>query len=128
MDRSSGMLTPHGSGDADVTDVISMARRRMSGSAAASRSAVAAPSGPMGEFLHKLKRAWEVFFPEEERTLSPKEEGKKRLRMILVADRCERLAVEEGAHAAGAADDAAVLGCTHSLGHQKMFVSDGVWL
>lgn len=31
--------------------------------------------------------AWRIFFPEQPRTLSPKEEGKQRLRMILVADR-----------------------------------------
>ena len=39
------------------------------------------------DFLTKVKAAWRIFFPEKS-SLSPKEEGKKRLRMILVADRC----------------------------------------
>lgn len=39
------------------------------------------------DFLTKVKAAWRIFFPER-KYLSPKEEGKKRLRMILVADRC----------------------------------------
>ncbi|WPT12114.1 Cell division topological specificity factor-like protein [Picochlorum sp. SENEW3] len=39
------------------------------------------------DFMTKLKAAWRIFFPEK-KSLSPKEEGKNRLRMILVADRC----------------------------------------
>eukprot|EP00775_Hariotina_reticulata_P012388 gene12388-12522_t len=35
-------------------------------------------------FVRKVKLAWNIFFP----AVTPKEEGKKRLRMILVADRC----------------------------------------
>jgi len=49
-----------------------------------------ADSGSLPEdadFLTKVKAAWRIFFPER-KYLSPKEEGKKRLRMILVADRC----------------------------------------
>lgn len=49
-----------------------------------------ASSGSLPEdadFLTKVKAAWRIFFPER-KSLSPKEEGKKRLRMILVADRC----------------------------------------
>ena len=36
----------------------------------------------------KLKAAWQIFFPPTIASLTPKEEGKHRLRMILVADRC----------------------------------------
>eukprot|EP00890_Picochlorum_soloecismus_P004231 jgi/Picsp_1/4809/NSC_02177-R1_protein len=39
------------------------------------------------DMITKIKAAWRIFFPEK-KSLSPKEEGKKRLRMILVADRC----------------------------------------
>lgn len=39
------------------------------------------------DLITKLKAAWRIFFPEKSKSLSPKEEGKKRLRMILVADR-----------------------------------------
>lgn len=39
------------------------------------------------DMMTKIKAAWRIFFPEK-KYLSPKEEGKKRLRMILVADRC----------------------------------------
>ena len=42
---------------------------------------------PDADLISKIKTAWRIFFPERERPLSPKEEGKKRLRMILVADR-----------------------------------------
>lgn len=46
---------------------------------------VSAPQA--GGFLDKLRAAWRIFFPERPPMLSPKEEGKNRLRMILVADR-----------------------------------------
>jgi septum formation topological specificity factor MinE len=42
----------------------------------------------LDDFVSKIKAAWRIFFPERERDLTPKDEGKKRLRMILVADRC----------------------------------------
>jgi len=42
----------------------------------------------MADFLTKLKMAWQIFFPERPPQVTPKEEGKQRLRMILVADRC----------------------------------------
>lgn len=54
------------------------------------RSTLTGTSNAMPEdadFLTKVKAAWRIFFPEKS-SLSPKEEGKKRLRMILVADRC----------------------------------------
>lgn len=38
-------------------------------------------------FVAKLKAAWQIFFPEKPPVLTPKDEGKNRLRMILVADR-----------------------------------------
>ena len=41
----------------------------------------------MTEFVRKLRLAWHIFFPEQQASLSSKEEGKNRLRMILVADR-----------------------------------------
>ena len=43
---------------------------------------------PLKDFMEKLKLAWDIFFPEKRPELSAKEEGKQRLRMILVADRC----------------------------------------
>lgn len=43
---------------------------------------------PVTDFVSKLKLAWNIFFPEKQATMSPKEAGKQRLRMILVADRC----------------------------------------
>ena len=42
----------------------------------------------MVEFMRKLRQAWHIFFPEQPADITPKEEGKHRLRMILVADRC----------------------------------------
>lgn len=42
---------------------------------------------PNADLITKLKTAWKIFFPDKPKSLSPKEEGKKRLRMILVADR-----------------------------------------
>ena len=39
------------------------------------------------DFITKLKAAWRIFFPPAPEKLSPKEAGKSRLRMILVADR-----------------------------------------
>jgi hypothetical protein len=43
---------------------------------------------PLGDFVRKLRAAWRIFFPSEPASVSPKEAGKNRLRMILVADRC----------------------------------------
>lgn len=43
--------------------------------------------GALTEFVRKLKAAWQIFFPPQPKSISPKEEGKNRLRMILVADR-----------------------------------------
>jgi len=39
-------------------------------------------------FLAKLGAAYRIFFPERPKSLSPKDEVKQRLKMILVADRC----------------------------------------
>jgi hypothetical protein len=36
----------------------------------------------------QVRLAWNIFFPEQAQVISPKEEVKKRLRMVLVADRC----------------------------------------
>lgn len=43
---------------------------------------------PAVTFFDKVKRAWQIFFPPQPKALNPREEGKNRLRMILVADRC----------------------------------------
>ncbi|KAF5829444.1 hypothetical protein DUNSADRAFT_16068 [Dunaliella salina] len=48
----------------------------------------AEPKNPVSDFVHKLNVAWRIFFPEQPKQLSAKEEVKKRLRMVLVADRC----------------------------------------
>ena len=42
---------------------------------------------PQG-IVQKFMAAWRIFFPERPNDSTPKEEGKNRLRMILVADRC----------------------------------------
>ncbi len=47
-----------------------------------------AQSGPLADFARKCKAAFRIFFPPRPKTLTPKEEGRNRLRMILVADRC----------------------------------------
>ena len=46
------------------------------------------PKGPLVDFARKCKAAYEIFFPPRPKSLSPKEQGRNRLRMILVADRC----------------------------------------
>lgn len=66
-------------------DIVAMARRR---TAAQQAAAAEQNSSGLGDFVRKLRAAWLIFFPERPRPLSPKEEGKRRLRMILVADRC----------------------------------------
>eukprot|EP00891_Asterochloris_glomerata_P002648 jgi/Astpho2/2648/e_gw1.00049.43.1_t len=38
--------------------------------------------------MMKVKAAWRIFFPPRVADMTPKDAGKKRLRMILVADRC----------------------------------------
>lgn len=82
---SQGVPTPYAgsSEDADVADIIHLAKHRL----ARKQSAPPPPQGPVGDFFYKLKLAWRIFFPEQPRSLTPKEEGKQRLRMILVADR-----------------------------------------
>ena len=42
---------------------------------------------PIVDFSRKLRAAWQIFFPPPPALITPKEEGKNRLRMILVADR-----------------------------------------
>ncbi|MEW5305330.1 MAG: hypothetical protein WDW36_007877 [Sanguina aurantia] len=44
--------------------------------------------GMLGEFVGKLQQCFKIFFPERPKELSPKEEVKRRLKMVLVADRC----------------------------------------
>jgi hypothetical protein len=68
-------------GTEDVSDIIHLAKRRLT-------TRAAEPAGPFGDFMRKVNLAWRIFFPEPEKVMTPKEEGKQRLRMILVADRC----------------------------------------
>jgi septum formation topological specificity factor MinE len=52
---------------------------------------VSALRNPIAEFGFRARAAWRVMFPARARpasSLTPKEAGKQRLRMILVADRC----------------------------------------
>jgi len=67
----------------------SAARRMNSHRVQSYRTNLPSTSSPASDadFFTKVKAAWRIFFPEKT-SLSPKEEGKKRLRMILVADRC----------------------------------------
>jgi hypothetical protein len=57
--------------------------------------------------MRKVKAAWEIFFPPKVEELTPKEEVKRRLRMVLVADRCglspASMAGEKGKKENGAA-------------------------
>lgn len=47
------------------------------------------PSNPLTSFIQKVSLAWSIFFPDTTpKEASPKEEVKKRLKMVLVADRC----------------------------------------
>ena len=77
--------------DPEATIMLNTARRRAA--PRATSSTVGYNRGgiiqvdPDADLISKIKTAWRIFFPERERPLSPKEEGKKRLRMILVADR-----------------------------------------
>ena len=73
------------SSDADLSDIVSYAKRRLR-----HRHAGETQLGPVSDFMRKLHLAWRVFFPEQPRIMTPKEEGKQRLRMILVADRWAR--------------------------------------
>lgn len=77
--------------DPEAVAMLNAARKRIGTRPSSSTSAAAAcPSvelSPDADFVAKIKAAWRIFFPEKQRALSPKEEGKKRLRMILVADR-----------------------------------------
>lgn len=59
---------------------------------AISRLQASSADSPLNSFLVKCRLAWNLFFPPNEsagatRQLSPKELGKQRLSMILVADR-----------------------------------------
>ena len=53
-----------------------------------SRKAQQASSNPVSTFFQKVSLAWRIFFPDAPKEASPKEEVKKRLKMVLVADRC----------------------------------------
>ncbi|GIL56992.1 hypothetical protein Vafri_12260 [Volvox africanus] len=47
------------------------------------------PSGnAVSELIHKLQLCFNIFFPEKPKDVTPKEEVKRRLKMVLVADRC----------------------------------------
>jgi hypothetical protein len=77
--------------DPEAVAMLNAARKRIGTRPSTSTAGAAArPSielAPDADFVAKVKAAWRIFFPEKQRPLSPKEEGKKRLRMILVADR-----------------------------------------
>jgi len=68
-----------------IQDVVAAARLKVSTPAAPQRPK---PTDPMGTFVFKVQAAWRIFFPPKQADMTPKDEGKKRLRMILVADRC----------------------------------------
>ena len=68
-----------------IQDVVAAARLRISTPAPPQQPK---PSDPMSKFVCKVQAAWRIFFPPKQADMTPKDEGKKRLRMILVADRC----------------------------------------
>ena len=72
-----------------IQDVVAAARLRVSQVAVAPPPPQRTkPAGPVNEFVFKVQAAWRIFFPPKPADMTPKDEGKKRLRMILVADRC----------------------------------------
>ena len=83
--------------DAESSAIIAATRRRIgtrttkptstTSPQSMNRSSTAVAVVEEDDFVAKVKAAWRIFFPEKQKPLSPKEEGKKRLRMILVADR-----------------------------------------
>lgn len=81
--RPAGLQDPVDDQDDRNGDLVALARRRAQRQSAAPD----ADGFGLGEFMRKLRAAWQIFFPERPRPLTPKEEGKRRLRMILVADR-----------------------------------------
>jgi hypothetical protein len=48
----------------------------------------AADDGTLTSLMGKFRAVFNIFFPERPRPLTPKEQGRQRLQMILVADRC----------------------------------------
>jgi len=102
--RSERQRARAGEGGDSMDEYESRLNRRL-------RSSVSSTSSPYGDFsgfapadddedeyerkgnvglLRKINQAWEIFFPKRKRNLSnlsPREAGKNRLRMILVADR-----------------------------------------
>jgi septum formation topological specificity factor MinE len=70
-----------------VSSVICASYRRSEGSRVTMEKDLASGLSEDADFFTKVKAAWRIFFPEK-KSLSPKDQGKKRLRMILVADRC----------------------------------------
>lgn len=68
-----------------VQDVVTSARLRVVSTNVPQRPKT---TDPMSTFVHKVQAAWRIFFPPKPADMTPKDEGKKRLRMILVADRC----------------------------------------
>lgn len=70
-----------------IQDVVAAARLKVSTVAAAAPQKPK-PADPVSTFVFKVQAAWRIFFPPKAADMTPKDEGKKRLRMILVADRC----------------------------------------
>lgn len=70
----------------DVFDIVAAARSKTA--SAASPPDAPPQQGPVKDFLSKCAAAYRIFFPPQQRNLSPKDLGRNRLRMILVADRC----------------------------------------
>ncbi len=85
--QSGGRLQSSGD-DSDVVDIVAAARRRTTRPQGPSLEQQQRVVNPVSEFLSKCTAAYRIFFPQRNRNLSPKEEGRNRLRMILVADRC----------------------------------------
>ncbi|KAK9838388.1 hypothetical protein WJX84_000373 [Apatococcus fuscideae] len=70
--------------EAEIIDVASLARQRVN----PPPNIITKQSSPVSDFMIKVRAAWRIFFPPAPMQSSPKDEGKNRLRMILVADRC----------------------------------------
>ena len=86
--RQSDSGPPASSETDDVFDLVATARRKTANSSTQAAPAAPPQPGLLSSFFAKCAAAYRIFFPPGQRNLSPKELGRNRLRMILVADRC----------------------------------------
>lgn len=67
----------------DSADIVAAARQKTSRPSQSEQQ-----SGALQGFFSKCAAAYRIFFPQRRKDMTPKDAGRNRLRMILVADRC----------------------------------------